>query len=99
MISIDGQSLTLAQFRSVVIEGAACKLTPDARQRVAAARRTVEETVGRGDATYGINTGFGDLASVSIEDKNLALLQERLILSHCAGVGESRGELGGSQAG
>jgi histidine ammonia-lyase len=88
LISIDGQSLTLAQFRSVVIEGAACKLTPDARQRVAAARRTVEETVGRGDATYGINTGFGDLASVSIEDKNLALLQERLILSHCAGVGE-----------
>ncbi len=88
MISIDGQSLTLGQFRSVVLESAACKLTPDARERVAAARRTVEETVRRGDATYGINTGFGDLATVRIEEKNLALLQERLILSHCAGVGE-----------
>jgi len=88
LISIDGQSLTLGQFRSVVLEGAACKLTPEARRRVAAARRTVEETVRRGDATYGINTGFGDLATVSIEEKNLALLQERLILSHCAGVGE-----------
>ena len=88
MISIDGQSLTLGQFRSVVLEGAACKLTPDARERVAAARRTVEETVDRGDASYGINTGFGDLATVRIEEKNLALLQERLILSHCAGVGE-----------
>ena len=42
----------------------------------------------RGDATYGVNTGFGDLATVRIENKNLALLQERLILSHCAGVGE-----------
>jgi len=88
LISIDGQSLTLGQFRSVVLESAACKLTPDARERVAAARRTVEETVRRGDATYGINTGFGDLATVRIEEKNLALLQERLILSHCAGVGE-----------
>ncbi len=88
MISIDGQTLTLGQFRSVVLEGAACSLMPEARRRVDAARRTVEETVRRGDATYGINTGFGDLATVSIEEKNLALLQERLILSHCAGVGE-----------
>ena len=88
MISIDGQSLTLAQFRDIVFDGAACGLAADARKRVEAGRRTVEETVRRGDATYGVNTGFGDLATVRIEDDNLALLQERLILSHCAGVGE-----------
>ena len=88
MISIDGQSLTLAQFRDIVFHGTACSLAADARKRVEAGRRTVEETVSRGDATYGVNTGFGDLAAVRIEDSNLALLQERLILSHCAGVGE-----------
>ena len=88
MISIDGQSLTLAQFRDVVLEDADCGLSAAARERVDIGRRTVEETVTRGDATYGVNTGFGDLATVRIEDKNLALLQERLILSHCAGVGE-----------
>ncbi|MEE9267468.1 MAG: histidine ammonia-lyase [Gammaproteobacteria bacterium] len=88
MISIDGKSLTLAQFRAVVHEGAACSLADAARRRVDAGRRTVEETVRRGDATYGVNTGFGNLATVRIEEKNLALLQERLILSHCAGVGE-----------
>jgi len=88
LIPIDGKSLTLSQFREVVFEGARCSLSSDARGRVDAGRRTVEETVRRGDATYGINTGFGDLATVRIEDKNLALLQERLILSHCAGVGE-----------
>ena len=88
MISIDGQSLTLVQFRDVVLDGSACSLAADARRRVEAGRRTVEETIRRGEATYGINTGFGDLATVSIEEKNLALLQERLILSHCAGVGE-----------
>lgn len=88
MITIDGQSLTLAQFRDVVLEGAACGLAVDARRRVDAGRRSVEETVSRGDATYGVNTGFGDLATVRIEVENLALLQERLVLSHCAGVGE-----------
>ena len=89
MIPIDGQSLSLAQFRDIVVDGAACGLSADARPRVDAGRRTVEETVDRGEATYGVNTGFGDLATVRIEDKNLALLQERLILSHCAGVGEA----------
>jgi len=88
LIAIDGQSLTLEQFRDVVLDGARCELTADARDRVEAGRRTVEQTVARGAATYGVNTGFGDLANVRIENKNLALLQERLILSHCAGVGE-----------
>jgi len=88
LISIDGQSLTLVQFREVVLEGADCGLSAAARERVDIGRRTVEETVSRGEATYGVNTGFGDLATVRIEEQNLALLQERLILSHCAGVGE-----------
>jgi histidine ammonia-lyase len=88
MIPIDGQSLTLAQFRDVVFEGASCSLEGDARNRVQAARRTVEETVRRGEPVYGVNTGFGDLAKVGIAEENLALLQERLILSHCAGLGE-----------
>ena len=88
MISIDGKSLTLAQFRDVVLGGASCSLSDHARGRVDVGRRTVEEIVNRGEATYGVNTGFGDLATVRIEDENLALLQERLILSHCAGVGE-----------
>jgi histidine ammonia-lyase len=88
LIAIDGQSLTLAEFRDVVHRGAACSLSDTARQRVDAAQRVVEESVRRGQATYGVNTGFGDLSTVRIEKKNLAALQERLILSHSAGVGE-----------
>jgi histidine ammonia-lyase len=88
LVSINGESLTLIQFRDVVLDGDSCSLDVAARGRIDAARRTVDETVRRGEATYGINTGFGDLATVGIEEENLALLQERLILSHCAGVGE-----------
>jgi histidine ammonia-lyase len=88
VIEIDGRSLTLDQFRAVVFERAPCRLGRAARTRVAAGRRVVEKVLERGDAVYGVNTGFGDLANVRIEPANLGLLQERLVLSHCAGVGE-----------
>ena len=39
-------------------------------------------------AVYGVNTGFGKLASLKIAPKDTAKLQENLILSHCCGVGE-----------
>ncbi len=42
----------------------------------------------RGEPVYGINTGFGKLASVRIADEDLATLQRNLVLSHAAGVGE-----------
>ncbi|HID67290.1 MAG TPA: histidine ammonia-lyase, partial [Roseibacterium sp.] len=41
------------------------------------------------DAVYGVNTGFGKLASVKIAAKDVATLQRNLILSHCCGVGEA----------
>jgi histidine ammonia-lyase len=41
-----------------------------------------------GEAVYGVNTGFGKLASIKIAPKDTATLQRNLILSHCAGVGE-----------
>ena len=41
-----------------------------------------------GDAVYGVNTGFGDLATVRIAGDRIAELQRRLILSHAAGLGE-----------
>ena len=38
-------------------------------------------------AAYGINTGFGTLAEVRIDRKDLRTLQRNLLLSHAAGVG------------
>src|SRR5262249_14910832 len=48
----------------------------------------VEAIVERGDPVYGINTGFGKLASVGIGTGDLARLQTNIVLSHAAGVGE-----------
>ncbi len=40
------------------------------------------------EAVYGINTGFGKLASIKIDAADTATLQRNLILSHCCGVGQ-----------
>jgi histidine ammonia-lyase len=48
---------------------------------------TVEAIVASGRTTYGINTGFGLLATRTIADDQLAQLQTNLILSHAVGVG------------
>ncbi len=62
----------------------------------AACRPAVEEAAGRiaaaaaGDVpVYGVNTGFGKLASLKIEAADTATLQRNLILSHCCGVGDA----------
>ena len=88
MIVIDGTQLTLESFGQVALERASIELSEGARERVLRARKTVEAAVAGSDPVYGVNTGFGDLATVRIPLDKLATLQERLILSHAAGVGE-----------
>ncbi len=62
-------------------------LAPAARRRVEASRRSVERAVASGATLYGVNTGFGKLANVSIPAAQLEQLQRNLILSHATGVG------------
>lgn len=67
-------------------------LAARARERIAGARRVVEEVVRRGDAVYGVTTGFGKLSEVAIPPDRLAELQVNLVRSHAAGVGALLGE-------
>jgi histidine ammonia-lyase len=80
-------AVPLASWRRV-LEGAAAVLDPAARPAVARGAEAVARIVARGEATYGVNTGFGKLASVRIPPEDLARLQRNLVLSHAAGVGE-----------
>lgn len=87
MIEIDGASLTLERTEEVA-GGAAVSLAAGARVRVERARRFVEEIIERGETVYGVNTGFGALADVSIPPEKLRDLQVNLVRSHSCGVGE-----------
>ena len=70
-----------------VYRGASVALDPSCWDRIAASASSVARIVGRGEPVYGINTGFGKLASIRIAAADLEILQRNIVLSHAAGVG------------
>jgi histidine ammonia-lyase len=86
-IVLSGEGLTLEEVGAAARGGARIEIAPQAKERVRAARALVDR-IAAGDApSYGINTGFGTLAEVSIPKGDLRKLQRNLILSHAAGTG------------
>jgi len=86
-INIDGNLLTLEEFYNIVKKKASVFLSKEAEDKIIRARNTLEDFIKTGKAYYGVNTGFGALASKRIESKDLKKLQRNLIKSHTAGVG------------
>src|SRR4029077_18546694 len=70
-----------------VLAGGAVVLDPSFWPRVEAASAIVAKASGAEAPVYGINTGFGKLASKRIPPDQTTLLQRNLIVSHCCGVG------------
>jgi len=71
-----------------IYEGAVPVLDPACRPAIAESAASVTRILARHEPVYGINTGFGKLASVKIGDADLATLQRNIVLSHAAGVGD-----------
>ena len=86
-IVLTGHDLTLEAVEAVARHGARAVLAPEARARMARSRSVIEAIVERGEAVYGVTTGFGDLATVRIAPADAARLQENLLVSHAVGVG------------
>ena len=80
-------SVPLSQWRAIY-QGANLLLDPTSANAVLSSAQTVEAIVARGEPVYGINTGFGKLASVRIKREDLESLQRNIVLSHAAGVGQ-----------
>lgn len=63
-------------------------LSPAATERIKASERSVSEIVARNRTVYGVNTGFGILASTAISPEDTATLQYKILQSHSVGVGD-----------
>jgi histidine ammonia-lyase len=87
MIHLDGHSLT-APLLARIAAGEGVTLDEGALALVAENRAVVDRIVAEGRTVYGINTGFGQFATVVIAPDQLQQLQLNLIRSHAAGVGE-----------
>ncbi len=79
---------TLAQLEQVWRDGPAVRLADSARPGIAASAARIAAAASGEVPVYGVNTGFGKLASIKIAAKDTATLQRNLILSHCCGVGD-----------
>jgi histidine ammonia-lyase len=86
-IVIDGNSLQLEQMSQVALGKATVEVSSAALERVKRSRNLVEKIVAEDVPAYGINTGFGTLAEVRVEKRDLQELQRNLLRSHAAGVG------------
>ena len=85
-IHLNGPGVTIAEVGRVARDGERVELTAAAVERMAAARAIVEH-LAEGEPKYGISTGFGALATVSIPPDRRRALQTALIRSHAAGMG------------
>ncbi len=86
-VALTGNDLTFEQLYRVALDGATVALAPSAAEKMNASRAVVDQVVASGAVAYGINTGFGKLASVRISAEQVRNLQVNLVRSHCCGVG------------
>ncbi|WP_349956616.1 histidine ammonia-lyase [Rhizobium sp. ZPR3] len=81
-------SVSLQQLAAIYWTGESAKLDASFDAGIAKAAARIAEIAAGNAPVYGINTGFGKLASIKIDSADVATLQRNLILSHCCGVGQ-----------
>ena len=87
MTDLSPGGVSLVTLEQLFRDGMPARLDRSCQGQVEAAAAAVAEAAAGDEAVYGVNTGFGKLASTRIAPEDTATLQRNLILSHSAGVG------------
>ncbi|MBU75183.1 MAG: histidine ammonia-lyase [Rhodospirillaceae bacterium] len=87
-ITLHPAATDLKTLEKVWRNGTSARLAPEACGQIEATAAQVRDAATGDEPVYGINTGFGKLASVRISPQDTEALQRNLILSHCCGVGD-----------
>ncbi|WP_018130491.1 HAL/PAL/TAL family ammonia-lyase [Effusibacillus pohliae] len=86
---IDGTSLTMKQISDFIESpDIPIVLAPEAREKVARARRQIEKWLAEErKIIYGITTGLGKLKDHLVEEKDQEIFQRKILYSHAIGLG------------
>ena len=87
LVLMPGQ-VDLTLLRRIQAGGVRLSLDPAVRGAMAQSQAVVQRILDNDEVVYGINTGFGKLATTRIAANHLADLQRNLVLSHSVGTGE-----------
>jgi len=79
--------VSLSDLEAIYWTGEAARLDRSCDDAMTKSATRIAEIAAGSEPVYGINTGFGKLASIKINAVDVATLQRNLILSHCCGVG------------
>lgn len=79
--------LTIKNIRALLNEKTTISLAPECIDAIKASEQVIKHVIKNQSTVYGINTGFGVLASTRIKDEELEDLQHKIVVSHAAGVG------------
>jgi len=80
-------SVSLRELQDIYWNGTSARIDRSFDAGIEKAAARIAQIAAGNEPVYGINTGFGKLASIKIDSADVATLQRNLILSHCCGVG------------
>jgi histidine ammonia-lyase len=87
VVELSGVSLTRADVVAVARRDAQVELSPEAYEAMEPSAAAVARIAASAEPAYGVSTGFGSLANVTIPPERRTELQRALIRSHAAGLG------------
>lgn len=87
---ISSKKLKIEHLSAIFQEKKKLELSKEARENILKGRTYLDQKIKSSNKPiYGINTGFGSLYNISVDDENLEKLQHNLLVSHACGMGDS----------
>ncbi len=87
--SISSDHLSIEKIEELISNKTELRLSEEASAKIIKCRTYLDDRMAAStDPVYGINTGFGSLCDVKINNDELEQLQKNLVMSHACGTGE-----------
>lgn len=86
-VALGKEGMTLKDLVAIARGGAPVRITARAQEQIEKSSKLISRWVAGGEKIYGVTTGFGNLADVSISKADTRRLQRNLLMSHASGVG------------
>lgn len=88
-LPLDRNPIDFEQLKNLIAYNQDVSITFDAHERIVKCREYLDRLMQQTDKLYyGINTGFGFLQNVKINEAQVEQLQANLLMSHACGIGE-----------
>ncbi len=87
-VTLDGRTLCTADITRVARAACPVVLSPDAITRIKTCRALIERIITSQRPVYGVTTGVGELRNVTVSPEEVIRLQQNIVRSHAAGVGD-----------